>query len=60
MDDMRAMMQDELRQALSRLLPPSATTIVPVVVPAPTTVIPLTVANPPDVDAPPDNARGNQ
>ena len=49
MDDMRAMMQNELRQALSGLLPP------------PTTAIPV-VTNPPIVDAPPtnhDNAGGN-
>ena len=48
MDDMRAMMKDELRQALAGLLPPPA-----VVAPA--------AANPPAVDAQPinhDNAGG--
>ena len=48
MDDMRAMMQDELRQALVGLLPP------------PTAVAPA-AANPPAVDAQPvnhDNAGG--
>ena len=57
MDDMKAMMQDELRQALAGLMPP----------PAPTAAIPPTaitpaVANPPVVDAPPannDNDGGN-
>ena len=45
MDDMKVMMQDELRQALAGLMPP----------PAPA------AANPPAVDAPPannDNAEG--
>ena len=49
MDDMRAMMQDELRQALAGLLPPPAA-----VAPA--------AANPSVVDAQPannDNAGGN-
>ena len=46
MDDMRAMMQNELRQALTGLLPP----------PTPATVvIPPVAANPPVVNAPPDN-----
>ena len=51
MDDMKEMMQDELRQALARLMPPPAPTVA--VAPA---------ANPPAMDAPPennDNARGN-
>ena len=49
MDDMKAMMQDELRQALAGLVPPPvpAATIPPAIV-AP-------VANPPIVDAPPAN-----
>ena len=50
LDDMKVMMQDELRQALARLMPP----------PAPAAIAPA--ANPPVVDAPPannDNARGN-
>ena len=53
MDDMKAMMQNELRQALAGLMPP----------PAPATAIPpaavVPVANPPVVDAPPayNNAR---
>ena len=57
MDDMKAKMQDELRQALAGLMPP----------PAPAAAIPPTVvapasANPPVMDAPPannDNAGGN-
>ena len=59
---MKAMMQDELRQALAGLMPPPA----PIVAnPLATTVAPAVVApaaNPPAVDAPPannDNARGN-
>ena len=53
MDDMRAMMQDELRQALAGLLPPPAAV-------APAAIAPP-VANPPVVDAQPanhDNAGG--
>ena len=52
MDDMKAMMQDELKQALAELMPP--TTAIPPAVVAP-------VANPPVMDAPPSNnknARG--
>ena len=49
MDDMKVMMQNELRQALVELMPPLA----------PTDAIPLAVvahvANPPVVDAPPAN-----
>ena len=49
MDDMRAMIQDELRQALAGLMPP----------PVPIAAIPLTavasVVNLSVVDAPPDN-----
>ena len=60
MDNMRVIMQDELRQALARLMPPL------VVEPAPTAAIPPAAispvaANPPTVDAPPannDNFRG--
>ena len=52
MDDIKAMMQNKLRQALAGLMPP----------PAPTAVIPpVAIANPPIVDAPPannDNAGG--
>ena len=50
MDDMKAMMQDELRQALAGLMPPPApaTANPPVAVVAPT-------VNPPAVDAPPAN-----
>ena len=56
MDDMKAMMQDELRQALARLMPPPAPTAAnpPADVVAP-------AANPPTMDAPPtnnDNAGG--
>ena len=48
MDDMKAMMQEELRQALAGLMPPlaPATTIPPATAP---------VANPPVMDAPPTN-----
>ena len=56
LDDMKAMIQDELRQALAGLMPP----------PAPAAAIPLVVVapatNPPIVDAPPtnnDNTWGN-
>ena len=52
MDDMKAMMQDELRQALVGLMPPPAPAAAAVVAPT---------ANPPTVDAPPtnnDNAGG--
>ena len=55
MDDMKAMMQNELRQALAELMPPLA----PAAAIPPTTVAPI--ANPPIVDAPPinnNNARG--
>ena len=49
MDDMKAMMQNELRQALVELMPPLAlATAIPPVVVAP-------IANPPVVDAPPAN-----
>ena len=56
MDDMKAIMQDELRQALARLMPPPAPAAAnpPAVVAAPP-------ANPPIMDAPPannDNAGG--
>ena len=54
MDDMRAMMQDELRQALSGLLPPLATTIVPAVELALVAISPVT-ANPYVEDVPPAN-----
>ena len=53
MDDMKAMMQEELRQALAGLMPPQA--------PA-AAVAPAVAANPPIVDAPPannNNAGGN-
>ena len=45
MDDMNAMIQDELRQALAGL----------VLQPAPIATIPFTTANPPVVDAPNTN-----
>ena len=57
MDDMKAMMQEELRQALAGLMPASA---VAANLHAPAAVAPI-VANPPVVDAPPannDNAGG--
>ena len=44
-DDMKAMMQEELRQVLTGLMPLSAST----------TAIPPVIANPPIMDAPPDN-----
>ena len=56
---MKAIMQNELRQALTGLMPP------PAAAPAPDTTIPpaivAPIANPPIVDAPPannDNAGG--
>ena len=49
MDDMKAMIQNELRQVLSRLMPPLA----PAAAILPTVVAPI--ANPPIVDAPPVN-----
>ena len=54
MEDMKAMMQNDLRRALAGLMPP----LVPVAAIPPTAVAP--VANPPIVDAPPatnNNAR---
>ena len=57
MDDMKAMMQEELRHALAGLMPaPAAAANLP----APTAAAPI-AANPPAVDAPPannDNVRG--
>ena len=53
MDDMKAMMQEELRQALARLMPPPA--------PVAAANLPAPAANPPAGDAPPannDNAGG--
>ena len=49
MDDMKAMMQEELRQALAGLMPPLA----PAAAIPPAVVTP--VANPHVVDAPPAN-----
>ena len=57
MDDMKAMMQEELRQALAGLMPPQPPTAV---APA-AAIIPPVTANLPVVDAPPannDNAGG--
>ena len=59
MDDMKAMMQNELRQALAGLMPPPAATHAPDTAIPPTVVAPIT--NPPIMDAPPsdnDNAGG--
>ena len=59
MDDMKAMMQDELRQALARLMPPPAPAAA-ANLPATTAAV-LVAANLPVVDAPPannDNAGG--
>ena len=56
---MKAMMQEELRQALAGLMPPPAPPAV-ANLPAPAAVAPIAV-NPPAVDAPPtnnDNAGG--
>ena len=53
-DDMKSMMQNELRQALAGLMPP------PAAAPTPDTTDVAPIANPPVVDAPPannDNAR---
>ena len=44
MDDMKAMMQDELRQALAGLMPPPAATPTPAI---PPTDVALAVVNPP-------------
>ena len=55
MDDMKAMMQNELRQALAGLMPP------PAAAPALDAAIPPVAANPPVMDASPtnnDNAGG--
>ena len=49
MDDIRAMIQDELRQALTELLPP------PTAAPAPIMVIPPAATNLPVEDALPAN-----
>ena len=49
MDDMKAMMQNELRQALTGLMPPLA----PAAAILPAAVAPI--ANPPVMDAPPIN-----
>ena len=56
MDDMKAMMQEELRQALPGFMPPPA----PAAANLPLPAAPV-AANPPTVDAPPannDNAGG--
>ena len=61
MDDMIVMMQDDLRHALSGLLPPHAAAIAPTVEPAPDAIPPATVI-PPTMDAltstPIDNVEG--
>ena len=51
MDDMKAMMQEELRQALAGLVPPPA----PAVANPPVAVAIAPAVNPPAVDAPPAN-----
>ena len=53
MDDMKAMMQNELRQALAGLMPPPAAAPTPGTVISPAVVAP--VANPPVMGAPPVN-----
>ena len=60
MDDMKAIMQDELRQALARLMPPLTTAPTPAAIIPPAAVAPIT-ANSLAVDAPTinnDNAGG--
>ena len=60
MDDMKAMMQEELRQALAGLMPPPAPPAA-ANLPAPAAVAAPAAANPPAGDAPPvnnDNAGG--
>ena len=60
MDGMKAMMQEELRQALAGLMPPPAPTVA-ANLPATAAAAPF-AANPPVVDAPladNDNAGGN-
>ena len=54
MDDMRAIMQDELRQALAGLMPPLAAAPASVVA-IPPVVVAHIATNPPVVDAPPAN-----
>ena len=54
MDDMKAMMQDELRQALVGLIPPLADVPASAAAILPTVVTPID-ANPPVMDAPPTN-----
>ena len=56
MDDMRAMIQDELRQALTGLIPPTpaATILIAPIIPSvadapPTATVPTTIAIPPTV-----------
>ena len=59
MDDMKAMMQDELRQALVGLMPPP---VAPPITAIPLAAVAPDAANPPIVDAPPannDNAGGS-
>ena len=58
LDDMKAMMQDELRQALAGLMPPLAPDAANLPAPA---AAAAPIANPPTGDAPPvnnDNAGG--
>ena len=54
MDDMRAIMQDELRQALAGLMPPPAAVHAPAVAIPPAAVAPI-ATNPPVMDVPPIN-----
>ena len=59
MDDMKAIMQEELRQALAGLMPPPAPAAANL--PAPAAAVAPVAANPPAVDAQPannDNAGG--
>ena len=60
MDDMKAMMQEELRQALAGRMPPPAPAAANL--PAPAAAVAPVTTNPPAGDAPPvnnDNAGGN-
>ena len=59
MDDIRAIIQDELRQALTGLLPPLVAASSPTVA-IPPTVIPPVAANPPVMDAPPANNNNDE
>ena len=54
-DDMKAIMQEELRQALAGLMPPQALATIPLAAAVAPATIPPVATNPPVVDAPPAN-----